>query len=83
MNKLLVLFDVYDSWGNLGTMGVTSRAGVSANTAIYEKGDQNEILLSLPFKKFGSFNPPSEKGVQGFIQATLMSARQHKKSQSS
>ena len=63
MNKLLVLFDVYDSWGNLDTMGVTSRAGVSAISAIYEKGDQNEILLSLPFKKFGSFNPPSEKGV--------------------
>ena len=73
-------------------MGVTSRAGVSAISAIYEKGDQNEILLSLPFKKFGSFNPPIRKGgahyesyvwVQGFIQATLMSARQHKKTQSS
>ena len=25
----LVFLDVYDSWGNLGTMGVTSRTGIS------------------------------------------------------
>ena len=27
-NELFVLLDVYDSWGKLGTMGVTSRIGI-------------------------------------------------------
>ena len=33
-----VLSDVYDSWGKLGTMGVTFRTGIIS--AIYEKGDK-------------------------------------------
>ena len=27
-NELFILLDVYDSWGKLGTMGVTSRIGI-------------------------------------------------------
>ena len=36
-----VLLYVYDSWGNLGTIGVTSRTGILS--VIYEKGDKRGI----------------------------------------
>ena len=36
-----VLLDVYDSWGKLGTMGVTSRTGIIF--VIYKKGHEKDI----------------------------------------
>ena len=36
-----VILDVYDSWGKLGTMGVTSRTGIIS--AKYKKGDKKDI----------------------------------------
>ena len=36
-----VLLDVYDSWGNLCTISVTSRTGIIS--AIYKKGDKRDI----------------------------------------
>ena len=40
-----VLLDAYDFWGKLGTMGVTSRTGISMMffTILYEKGDKKDI----------------------------------------
>ena len=35
------LLDVYDSWGKLGTMGVTSRTGIIS--VKYKKGDKKDI----------------------------------------
>ena len=44
-----VLLDVYNSWGKLGTIGVTSRTGIIS--AIYKRGDkidvQNYRLISF------------------------------------
>ena len=41
-NELVpVLLDVYDSWGKLRTISVTSRAGIIS--AIYKKGDKRNI----------------------------------------
>ena len=41
-NKLApVLLDVYDSWGKLGTIIVTSRTGI--RYATYKKGDKRDI----------------------------------------
>ena len=37
----LVLLDVYESWGKLGSMGVTSRAGIIL--VKYKKGDKKDI----------------------------------------
>ena len=37
---------VYQSWENLGTMGVSSRAGVIS--AIYKKGDKEDITNKRP-----------------------------------
>ena len=36
-----VLLDVYDSWGKLGTISVTSRTGIISAT--YKKGDKRDI----------------------------------------
>ena len=36
-----VLLDVYDSWGKLGTINVTSRTGIISAT--YKKGDKRDI----------------------------------------
>ena len=36
-----VLLDVYDSWGKLGTISVTSRTRIIS--AIYKKGDKRDI----------------------------------------
>ena len=36
-----VLLDVYDSWGKLGTIRVTSRTGIISAT--YKKGDKRDI----------------------------------------
>ena len=36
-----VLLDVYDSWGKLGTISVTSRTGIKS--VIYKKGDKRDI----------------------------------------
>ena len=36
-----VLLDVYDSWGKLGTISVTSKTGIIS--AIYKKGDERDI----------------------------------------
>ena len=36
-----VLLDVYDSWGKLGTIIVTSRTGIISS--IYKKGDKRDI----------------------------------------
>ena len=36
-----VLLDVYDSWGKLGTMGVTSRAGTIS--VKYKEGNKKDI----------------------------------------
>ena len=44
-NELVsVLLDVYESWGKLGTMGVTSRTKIISS--IYKKGDRN-ILQTI------------------------------------
>ena len=41
-NELVsVLLDVYDSWGKLGTMGVTSRKGIIS--VIYKRCDKIDI----------------------------------------
>ena len=52
-----VLLDVYDSWGKLGTISVTSRTGIIS--AIYKKGDNGDIenyrpisFLNLYYKKY-------------------------------
>ena len=36
-----LLLDVYDSWGKIGTMGVTSRTEIIS--IIYKKGDKKDI----------------------------------------
>ena len=36
-----MLLDVYDSWGKLGTISVTSRTGIISAT--YKKGDKRDI----------------------------------------
>ena len=41
-----VLLDVYDSWGKLGTMGVTSRTGIIS--VKYKKGDKKDIANCTP-----------------------------------
>ena len=41
-----VLLDVYDSWGKLGTMGVTSRTGIIL--VKYRKGDKKDIAKYTP-----------------------------------
>ena len=38
-----ILLDVYDSWGKLGTISVTSRTGIIS--AIYKKGDKTYCKL--------------------------------------
>ena len=46
-NELALVFvDVYDSWGKLGTMGVTSRTGIIS--VIYKKGDKKDIVNYKP-----------------------------------
>ena len=48
-----VLLDVYDSWGKLRTMSVTSRTGIIF--IIYEKGDEKDIENgSISFLKLRS-----------------------------
>ena len=42
-----VLLDVYDYWGKLGTMDVTSRTGIIS--VIYKKGNKNGIANYRPF----------------------------------
>ena len=45
-NELAPVFlDVYDSWGTLGTMGVTSRTEIIC--AIYKKGDKRYIYIYI------------------------------------
>ena len=41
INNTLSNVYVYQSWENIGTMGVSSRTGVI--TAIYKKGDKQDI----------------------------------------
>ena len=41
-----VLLVVYDSWGKLGTMGVTSRTGIIS--AMYKKVDKKDIANYRP-----------------------------------
>ena len=41
INNTLSNLYVYQSWENIGTMGVSSRTGVI--TAIYKKGDKQDI----------------------------------------
>ena len=36
-----LLLDAYDSWGKIGTMGVTSRTEIIS--VIYKKGDKKDI----------------------------------------
>ena len=45
-----ILLDVYDSWGKLGTMGVTSRTGIIS--AIYKKVDKKDIANYRAFSKY-------------------------------
>ena len=54
-----VPFDVYDSWGKPGTMGVTSRTGIIS--AMYKKVDKKDIsnyrpilLLNLDYKIYAT-----------------------------
>ena len=42
-----VLLDVYDSWGTLGTVGVTFRTGIIS--AIFKKGDKKILKITEPF----------------------------------
>ena len=42
-----VLSDVYNSWGKLGTMRVTFRAGITS--ARYKKGDKKILQTADPF----------------------------------
>ena len=55
MALLDVILDAYDSWGNRGTISVTSRAVIISAT--YKKGDKRDIennrptsLLNLHYK---------------------------------
>ena len=41
-----VLLDVYNSWGKLGTMDVTSRTGILS--VKYKKGDKKDIANYMP-----------------------------------
>ena len=58
LNELAsILLYIYDFWGKLGTMGVTSRTGIVS--VIYKNGDEKDIanyrsilLLSLDDKIF-------------------------------
>ena len=52
-----VLLDVYNSWGKLGTIGVTSRTGIIS--AIYQRGDKIDVqnyrlisFLNLDYKTY-------------------------------
>ena len=44
INYLLSFLDVYDFWGKLGTMGVTSRAGI---ISVKYKKDDEKIYYTL------------------------------------
>ena len=47
LNELApVILDVHDSWGKLGTMGVTSRTGIIL--VKYRKGDKKDIAKYTP-----------------------------------
>ena len=61
-NKLApVLLDVYDSWGEIGTINVTSRTGII--TAIYKKVDKRDIE---------NYRPISLLNVYYKIHATIL-----------
>ena len=55
-----VLLDVYDSWGKLGSMGVTCRTGIES--VIYKRDDKNHNASYRPI--YYNFEESTAKNIR-------------------
>ena len=59
-----MLSDVYDSWGKLGTIGVSSRTGISAT---YKKGDKRDIKNYRPTSFLNLYHKIYTTILKGYV----------------
>ena len=64
-----VLLDVYDSWGKLGTMGVTFRTGIIS--VKYKKGDKKILQTTDPYTTILKNRPQKNIYTLFFIRSIL------------
>ena len=60
-----VLLDVYDSWGKLGTIRVTSRTGIMS--AMYKKGDKRDIENYKPISFLNLYYKICNTTLKGYL----------------
>ena len=60
-----VLLDVYDSWGEIGTINVTSRTGII--TATYKKVDKRDIENYRPISLFNLYYKIHATILKGYL----------------